>query len=269
MSSTRVISCGKQVDLAGGRIERPLQRDVEALLLGPRAVIGEIEAFLDKGIDIDRPVLAGALARMQQHVLDDRVGALAVLHDLVEIALQHIRHLVDLRARLAVDGYGRASASRNSSISSTESAEKLLTKLSGFLISWAMPAVSWPSEASFSVCTRRSCAVRRSCQRLRQFAGAGFDTFEQPRILDRQRRLRRERLDQIDGVLRETRRAAAAHHQHADDLVAAQQRRHQQRAEAGTQDDIVDGPGASSRRSATWTGSRSLQRLGDVASRQC
>ena len=25
-----------------------------------------------------------------------------------------------------------------------------------------MPAVSWPSEASFSVCTRRSCAVRRS-----------------------------------------------------------------------------------------------------------
>ena len=47
-------------------------------------------------------------------------------------------------------------------MSSTEIAEKLLTKLSGFLISCAMPAVSWPSEASFSVCTRRSCAVRRS-----------------------------------------------------------------------------------------------------------
>ena len=47
-------------------------------------------------------------------------------------------------------------------MSSTETAEKLLTKLSGFLISWAMPAVSWPSEASFSVCTRRSCAVRKS-----------------------------------------------------------------------------------------------------------
>ena len=37
-----------------------------------------------------------------------------------------------------------------------------MTKLSGFLISCAMPAVSWPSEASFSVWTRRSCAVRRS-----------------------------------------------------------------------------------------------------------
>jgi len=43
-----------------------------------------------------------------------------------------------------------------------DSAEKLLTKLSGFLISCAIPAVSWPSEASFSVWIRRSCAVRRS-----------------------------------------------------------------------------------------------------------
>ena len=37
---------------------------------------------------------------MQQHVLDDGVGALAVLYDLVEIALQRIRHFVDFRARL-------------------------------------------------------------------------------------------------------------------------------------------------------------------------
>jgi 5'-deoxynucleotidase YfbR-like HD superfamily hydrolase len=40
---------------------------------------------------------------MQQHVLDDRVCALAVLHDLVEIALQHVRDLADLRAQLAVE----------------------------------------------------------------------------------------------------------------------------------------------------------------------
>ena len=69
------------------------------------------------------------------------VGALAVLHDLVEIALQHVRNLADLCAQLVVE-VGPASASRNSSISSTETAEKLLTKLSGFLISCAMPAVS-------------------------------------------------------------------------------------------------------------------------------
>ena len=42
---------------------------------------------------------------MQQHVLDDRVGALAVLHDLVEIALQHIGDLVDLGAQLVVEMY--------------------------------------------------------------------------------------------------------------------------------------------------------------------
>ena len=40
---------------------------------------------------------------MQQHVLDDRVGALAVLHDFVEITLQHIRKLADLGAQLAVE----------------------------------------------------------------------------------------------------------------------------------------------------------------------
>ena len=80
----------EDIDFAGSRIEGPLQRDIEALLLGPRPVIGEVEAFLDEGVDIDEPVLARAFARVQQHVLDDRIGALAVLHDLVEIALQRI-----------------------------------------------------------------------------------------------------------------------------------------------------------------------------------
>jgi hypothetical protein len=40
---------------------------------------------------------------MQQHVLDDRVRALAVLHDLVEVALQSIRNLADLGTQLAVE----------------------------------------------------------------------------------------------------------------------------------------------------------------------
>ena len=41
---------------------------------------------------------------------------------------------------------------------STETAEKLLTKLSGFLISRAMPAVNWPSEGSGSLVPRLSIA---------------------------------------------------------------------------------------------------------------
>ena len=92
-----------QVDHAGVGIEVALERDVEAGFFGPRAVIGEIEAFLDDRVDVGGPVLARSLARMQQHVLDDRIGALAVLHHLFEIALQHMGELVDLLARLVVE----------------------------------------------------------------------------------------------------------------------------------------------------------------------
>ena len=48
----------EQIDLTGGRVKGPLQGDIEALLLGPRPVIGEIEALIDQGVDIDRPVLS-------------------------------------------------------------------------------------------------------------------------------------------------------------------------------------------------------------------
>ena len=88
-----------KVDHAGGGIEVALERDVEAGFFRPRAVIGEIEAFLDDRVDIGGPMFARALARMQQHVLDDRIGALAVLHHLFEIALQHMREFVDLLPR--------------------------------------------------------------------------------------------------------------------------------------------------------------------------
>ena len=83
-----------------------------------------------------------------------------------------------------------------------------------------------------------------------------LDFAEQPRVLDRQHRLRRERLHQVDGILREGAGRAAAHHQHADDLVAADERRHQARAVAGAQDDLVQRPRRlPARRSATWIGS--------------
>src|SRR5262245_30233876 len=64
----------KYVGMTCGRVERPLQGNVEALLLGSCTVIGEIEAFLDKSVDIHGPVLTGALTRMQQHVFDDGVS---------------------------------------------------------------------------------------------------------------------------------------------------------------------------------------------------
>ena len=48
----------EQINLAGGRIEGPRQRDVEALLLSPRPVIGENEALLHESVEIDSPVLS-------------------------------------------------------------------------------------------------------------------------------------------------------------------------------------------------------------------
>jgi hypothetical protein len=68
-----------------------------------RSQAEDFEALIDQGVDLDRPVLPGTLTRMQKHVFDDRIGALAVLHDLVEVALQHIRNSGDLCAELAVE----------------------------------------------------------------------------------------------------------------------------------------------------------------------
>jgi len=52
-------------------------------------------------------MFAGAFARMQQHVLDDGVGALAVLDNFFEIVFQRSRQLVDLIPHLAVKRRGR------------------------------------------------------------------------------------------------------------------------------------------------------------------
>src|SRR4029077_17234378 len=92
----------EKINLASSRVKGSFEGDIEALLLRPRSVIGEIEALIDQGVNIDRSVLSRALTRMQQHVLDDRVGALTMLHDLVEIALERIRNLTDLRAQFGV-----------------------------------------------------------------------------------------------------------------------------------------------------------------------
>src|SRR5215212_8921303 len=61
----------EKIDLASSWIQRPLQGNIEPLLFGPSAVIGQIEAFLDDGIYVDEPVLSRTCARMQQHVLDN------------------------------------------------------------------------------------------------------------------------------------------------------------------------------------------------------
>ena len=66
-------------------IELPLERDVEVLILGPGSVIGEVQRLLDQPVEINLAALAGYTAGVFQHALDDIVGALAVLDDLLQV----------------------------------------------------------------------------------------------------------------------------------------------------------------------------------------
>ena len=82
---------------------------------------------------------------MRQHALDDAVSAPAVLSDLAEVAGDHLDRLTELRRarpRPSRPARGWAAAFQARPAASTERPAKLLTKLSGFLISCAMPALS-------------------------------------------------------------------------------------------------------------------------------
>jgi len=126
---------------------------------------------------------------MQQHVLDDGIGALAVLDDLFEVVFQQAREFVDFVPQLFAEHGGFEARHSIRRSAPPIARRKLLTKLSGFLISCAMPAVSWPSEASFSVCTRRSCAVRNWSSEAASSLVRACTFVEQADVLDRNHRL--------------------------------------------------------------------------------
>ena len=171
---------------------------------------------------------------MEQHVLDDCVEALAVLYHLVEIALEHIRDFTDFRAQLGVElcAAKRLGVIRRLVLPSM--AEKLLTKSSGFLISCAMPAVNCPSEASFSVCTRRSCAVRRLSSDLAQFV-------QQPRVFHRDDCLCGEVLHQHDLLIGKRSRFLPVENDRTEKSILLAQRDAQQSVDAVL---INDRPGS-------------------------
>ena len=94
------MSCGTS-STGAKPVEIAFQGDVELLVLGAGAVIGEVQRLLEQGVDVDLPPLAAAAARMRQHALDDPVGAPSVLGDLVEVAGEHPDELVGLGAPAA------------------------------------------------------------------------------------------------------------------------------------------------------------------------
>ena len=67
-----------------------------------------------------------------------------------------------------------------------------------------------------------------------------LDLAEQPRILNGQRRLRGEGLEQLDRIGGELARRLAPHDERADDLAGTQERNHQPCSVPGAQDRFID-----------------------------
>ena len=154
----------------------------------------------------------------------------------------------------------RADRILSSSMSSIESAAKLLTKFSGFLISCAMPAVSWPSEASFSVWISRSCAALSSSSefassRVRASTSSNRRAFWIASTDCAAKVWRRSIVE-----LRKRARLLAAHHKRADDAAWPQERNDQERAIACVQDEVTHRRGGSVCRSGTCTACAALGR---------
>ena len=139
---------------------------------------------------------------MQQHVFHDRIGALAVLHHLLEIALQHVREFVDLFPRLVVE-LGRREhvvqlvdqfrRQRREIVDEVERVLDLVRDAGGEL-------------AERSKLLGLHQAVLRGAQvfeRKRQFPGALLHLFEQPHVLDGDDGLVGEGLHQFDLALAE------------------------------------------------------------------
>ena len=76
---------------ADGWIEVALEGDTEAGLLCSCTVIGQVQALIDYRVNVSRPMLTGTLAGVLQHVFHNGVGALAMLNNFFEFALQRLR----------------------------------------------------------------------------------------------------------------------------------------------------------------------------------
>ena len=82
-----------------------------------------------------------------------------------------------------------------------------------------MPAVSCPSEASFSVWIEAILGGAQVLQGFCQFARTGLHAFEQARVLDRYHRLVGKGLQQFDSGFCKLARRLASDYQCADDVV--------------------------------------------------
>ena len=169
-------------------------------------------------------------ARMQQHVLDDRIGALAVLHHLVEIALQacSISSSISLARRCR---RSRRSQRLAQLVDQLDRERREIVDEVQRVLDLVRDAGGQLAERG-ELLGLDQTVLRGSelLERFRQFPGAGLDVLEQARVLDREHGLSGEGLEEVDRRARKRARLLAADHQRADDPAGSQQWNDQERA---------------------------------------
>ena len=208
---------GIEVGGAGVRVERFDDRHVEAGFFGARAVIGEVERLLDHRVDVDARALARPLARMQQHVLHDRIGALAVLNHLVEIAADGPDQFVGLVA------LGLVQAARLDQRSAQFVDQ--LARQGGEIVDEIERVLDLVGDAGGELAERGELfRLDQPVLRLAQVVERGGEFFrarlhlvEQAHVLDRDHGLVGEGLDDLDLACGEMSRLLARQHQRALD----------------------------------------------------
>ena len=207
------------------RIKGPFQVDLEALFLGAGTVIGKVDGFIDESIDIDMAMLSRTFARVQQHVLDDGVCALAVLDNLVEIVAQSIGQFSNFGACLIITRHSAKSVPQFVDQFSRDT-RKIVDEVERVFDLVRDPSGQLTKRGKLLRLDKAVLRGSQIFQRLRQLARTILFGLEQPYVLDSDRRLIRERGDQLDLLVSEwpqfgacqnqdTNRDTFAEHRHA------------------------------------------------------
>ena len=197
---------------------------------------------------------------MQQHVLDDGVGALAVLDDFLQIVLQHAGQFVDLLAQFVADRdlledivqfVGQLRRERGKIVDEIERVLDLVRDAGGEL-------------AERGELLGLHQPVLRGAQfveRLRQLPGPRLDLIEQTDILDGDYGLVRERVNKIDLLLGEQLDNTSRQEQCADGISFAQEWNAKHGAKPPASLALDNGESGSARISGTCTVWRSRAAL--------